>query len=223
MTQEDYLKQNLAGFENDSFAKEKMKQIITDNNIQMVIETGTYLGSTTKHFAEWVKQVYTIEVLEKHYDLANKALRDTPNVTQYLGNSPEVLNKLFSEDIFEEFDEPLFIFLDAHWGDYNPLLDELDTIAKWKWNLTPIIAIHDFKVPDHPELGFDSYKGQDYEWEWIKEKIIQIYGEGGFRIEYNSEATGAMRGLIYIFPDNTEIMTKGDLADDSVKAGSGNI
>ena len=193
MTERDYLRQNLAGFENDSFARDKMKQLITENGIKTVIETGTYLGATTKHFALWCKDVITIEVNQEHYLKARKNL-DKTKVNQYLGSSEKVL-----DSILEVIDkEGIFFFLDAHWNVYNPLLDELAVIAKYK--IKPIIAIHDFKVPHHPELGFDSYGDIVYEWSWIKPSIEKIYGKDGYSIEYNSEATGAKRGIIYITP-----------------------
>ena len=195
MTEQQYLDQNLAGFENDSFAKEKMKAIITGNKIKTVIETGTYLGSTTKHFSAWTKQVHTIEVKESHFNTSLKALEDCLNVKSHLGNSPEVLDRILSKINKKEL---LFFFLDAHWEAFNPLLDELKVIAKHGFK--PIIAIHDFKVPGHPEFGYDTYRGIVYERAWIEPSLINIYGKDGYSIEYNSQATGAKRGIIYIMP-----------------------
>lgn len=201
MTAKEYLDQNKAGFENDSIAREKFKHIIESNRIKTVIETGTYLGSTTKWFSQWADKVYTVEVNAENYEKARWNLKDCKNVECHFGNSVDVLskisNKITAHNI-SPYGGPLFLFLDAHWNNYNPLIDELSFIAK---NLSlPFIAIHDFKVPGHPELGFDSYKGQDYDWEWIKESVESIYGKDGFEVEYNSEATGAKRGIIYLSP-----------------------
>jgi hypothetical protein len=60
--------------------------------------------------------------------------------------------------------------------------------------------IHDFKVPDHPELGFDSYDGQDYEWDWIEGHVEAIYGKDGYIKSYNTDAVGAKRGVVVIEP-----------------------
>jgi len=83
----------------------------------------------------------------------------------------------------------------------QPLLDELETIAKYE--LLPVIAIHDFKVPGGG-LGFDAYNGQEYTFEWIKPKIDKIYSfkNRGYKHYYNTpeKACGAMRGIIYIVP-----------------------
>lgn len=193
MTRQEYLEQNKAGFENDKFAREKFKHIIESNNIKTVIETGTYLGSTTKWLSQWADTVHTIEVNPENYSKAVKNLRENNNVEVWQGNSAELLKEILPL----HKDEPLFIFLDAHWESYNPLIDELKVIADNK--LKPIIAIHDFKVPGKPELGYDSYQGQDYDWSWIRSSVENIYGED-YTIEYNSEATGAKRGIIYIHP-----------------------
>ena len=74
---------------------------------------------------------------------------------------------------------------------------ELELIANA--GLRSVIEIHDFKVPDHLELGFDTYGDIVYEWAWIKPSIEKIYGKD-YRIEYNSHATGAKRGILYVSP-----------------------
>lgn len=199
MTEIQYLTQNLLGFEGDTFARDQFEKIIIEEEILTVIETGTYLGSTTKHFATWGTKVHTIEVNENHFRKAQEALKDFPDVKLWYGNSPEILAQILSRLVTSELEKILF-FLDAHWESYNPLLDELTVIAN-SGVVDPIIAIHDFKVPGHPELEYDSYKGQDYDLHWIEPKLIEIYrGVSNYRVEYNSEATGAKRGVIYIYP-----------------------
>lgn len=215
MTTQQYKEQNLAGFENDSFARDKFQAIITDNEIETVIETGTYLGGTTRKLAKMCGNVITIEVVPDHFKQAQQNIAEqvdnvavfraswdqvkvglivNSNVSMMMGSSEKVLAAVLPKITGRR----LFFFLDAHWGKYNPLLDELAVIAEN--GLRPIIAIHDFKVPDHPELGFDTYGDIVYEWSWIENSIKKIYGENGFRIEYNTEATGAKRGIIYIYP-----------------------
>lgn len=195
MTAQEYLEQNLAGFENDSIARDRFEELIKEKGVELLIETGTYLGSTTKHFSKWCEEVFTIEVKKEHYDQAKRNLKGIENVHLCFGSSEKVIDTLFSD--LNISSKVIAFFLDAHWESYNPLLDELKAIHKH--GIKPeFIAIHDFKVPGHPELGFDSYKGQDYDWEWIRESVEKIYGVTGFTVEYNSEATGAMRGIIYI-------------------------
>lgn len=198
MKQQDYIEQNRHGFEGDEIARERFKALILKNEIRIIIETGTFLGSTTKHFSQWAEGVYTIENNPTFFRDAERELQSLDNVFQYQGNSAVVLDQIL-QDI--DPNDKVFFFLDAHWEEFNPLLDELSLIAKYGFK--PIIAIHDFKVPGRPELGFDVYKDITYEWEWIKEKVEAIFKPDPFVVEYNEKATGAKRGIIYIYPENT--------------------
>jgi len=96
------------------------------------------------------------------------------------------------------FGDDTFIFLDAHWGSHCPLKEELEQIRRA--GIKPVIAIHDFVVPNHTELGYDEINGQPFTYEWLKEDIDSVYGEDGYNVHYNSEAEGAKRGIIYIVP-----------------------
>lgn len=201
MTRQQYLDQNLKGFEGDAIARDTIERILGERCIDIVIETGTYLGSSTRRFAEMpgVNHVFSIEVNPEHWAKANENLKDLkPKVNLLKGNSPEALDILLQ--MIPNHGPRLFFFLDAHWEEYNPLLDELRVIAEFNRIPKPVIAIHDFKVPGRPDLGFDSYKGQDYDFEWIQSAVERIYGQTGYQIKYNDQAEGAKRGIIYIFP-----------------------
>ncbi len=190
MTPEEYLEINAKGFEGDSFLKKEFEKIISENEIEVVVETGTFRGATTKHFSEMVKDVYSIEVNEENYFEATKNLMGISNVHLFYGSSEKVLPKILPH--LKNFKS--LLFLDAHWEAYNPLRDELKAILDS--GLKPCIAIHDFKVPEK-DFGYDSYNGQDYCLSWIEDLLIQIYGEG-FKYHYNQEAEGAKRGVIFI-------------------------
>lgn len=200
LTEQQYLEQNLKGFESDTFAREKINQIIIDKDIQTVIETGTYLGSTTRVFSEWVNEVHTIESSPISFAKAKETLNNYNNIWMYLGSSPEVLDDILPKIKYRDRIKgvSLLCFLDAHWGQYLPLLDELAVIAKHEIKPKCII-IHDFFNPNHPELGYDTYNDKALEWSYIEAAITKIYGENYVK-EYNSEATGAMRGIVYIYP-----------------------
>jgi len=98
--------------------------------------------------------------------------------------------------LIPSLERPLFFYLDAHWEKYWPLLDELQVIADN--GVQPIIVIHDFFVPGS-NLGFDKYDGQRLDFEYIEPSLQKIYGNN-FTYEYNRYATGARRGIIYVFP-----------------------
>lgn len=192
MTQEEYTAQNDKGFEGDEILAMKFQEIIKRLGIETVIETGTYKGATTARLSKMVSQVITIESNLDYAPEINERLKDRQNVTIRWGSSVDELGNAINESGREN----ILFFLDAHWKG-TPLLRELEIIKNK--GLKPVISIHDFKVPNHPELGFDSYNRQDYEWEWIKASIEAIYGNH-YKIEYNSEAIGAKRGCIFIYP-----------------------
>ena len=195
MTQQEYQEQNKKGFEGDTHLHNKFRTICDKFKINHIIETGTYHGYTTRHLAKWVDRVDTIEVVKENFDTAKAHLSELKNVHQHLGSSEKIIGELLKIESGN-----LFCFLDAHWQHYNPLIDELKAIKES--GRKPIIAIHDFKVPNHPEFGFDVYKqtGIVYEWDWIKESIEAIYGVDGYKVQYNDKSVGAKRGVIFIYP-----------------------
>lgn len=188
-----YEKRNLSGFEGDNIMAERVKQLIKEFKIDLVIEGGTYLGGTARRLAMMCKEVATIEINLEYFTRAEKTLELCHNVTQFFGSTIEVLPDLLSV----HKDKNILFFSDAHWQEFNPMLAELEIIQHS--GIKPVIAIHDFKVPGHPELGFDTYKDIVYEWEWIAPSVEKIYG-GDYVKEYNSQAEGAQRGIVYILP-----------------------
>jgi hypothetical protein len=187
----EQLARNLAGFEGDFYIGEEIKKLVQKFQINTIIETGTFLGGTTKKLAELAEKVYTIEVDTENIPEAKEFLKDCYNTTVIEGSSPEVVRDLLKLDHGN-----LLFFLDAHSHIYTPLLDELAVIAEA--NIKPVITIHDWKVPNQPDLGYDSYNGQDYTFEWIQLSIEAIYGDD-YAYYYNDKAEGAKRGVIYIY------------------------
>lgn len=203
MKSQAYEQRNLRGFEGDEFIASKVKELIDQFKINWVIETGTYKAGTTKRLASMCEMVSTIEINAAYYRMAAIRLADNDNVNMHYGDSVTLLPALLQATL----DKDILFFLDAHWGEDLPLLAELEIIKEHKSRHGNIvIAIHDFKVPDHPEFGFDSYGKVTLEWDYIKDGIDKIYGNDGYNVEYNDQASGAQRGIIYITPINYEIV-----------------
>jgi len=181
-------------FNEDPVIEKEFLILKETHGIKTVVETGTYCGVTAAWLAEHFEHVKTVEISEQYHGIAIKRLEGMNNVTCTLGNS-----KTFLEEILPDKQlQPFMFFLDAHWYHHCPLLQELDAIAAAK--IKPVIAIHDFKVPQNSELGYDTYKGQDFDLQFITAKIQNIYGRNGYSFYYNMRAKGAKRGIIYIFP-----------------------
>lgn len=178
-------------FAGDVIAEYEFIKLKKKFNIKNVVETGSYVFSTTKWFCENFELVYTYENNEHFYSFGVDKVKTLTNVRAFLEDSILGLQKLKNK-----LPEPTIFFLDAHWGEYCPLLDELDVISTL--NTIPIIVIHDFKT-NNPDLGFDRYNENDFCFEWIENSIKKIY-PNGFDYYYNTQAVGAKRGIIYITP-----------------------
>ena len=114
---------SLKAFNGDTHLVSTTKDLIKKYDIDTIIETGTYMGDTTELFAQLVPDVYTIEISKTYYEQSAAKMAGMKNVKRFLGSSNDVLRVLFglSDKLFDK----CLLFLDAHWNEYNPLLDEL--------------------------------------------------------------------------------------------------
>ncbi len=198
-------------FGGDKLLKEEFERLIKRFSIKTIIETGTYVGDTTKELSTMVKSVHTIETNKQFYDIAKWNCRNLTNVTFHLGSSPEIIERVLPMVI-----KPVLFFLDAHWFNYWPILDELKVIGK-KGGKNSVIVIHDFYVPGK-NFGYDSYvkvnggmgealgyldallrliaprvseiifKKQRLDWNYIKKSIVNINPE--YKHFYNKKGWG---------------------------------
>ncbi len=164
---------------------------------EVIIETGTFLGSTTEYLSKYANKVITIERSELYYLVAAARLQKVSNVELLKENSSHFIkNQKFG-------DERHFFYLDAHWGDYLPLQDELEQIFKMR---NFIICIDDFKVPDGQDWGYDTYGKKELSvenFQFIKSKSV-------FFPNYNlNDETGGTRGSVFIASEGicTEILS----------------
>lgn len=168
----------IKGAFDDRHLKVELDKLIQQFNIDTIVETGTYKGWSTNVLAQTKKKIITIEVNEELYNHAKKFNSEHENVTFYLGSSQKVI-----DDVIEaQSSNKILFFLDAHWGEYWPLLDELKVIHKKNIN-SPIIIIHDFFVPDEngkAKFGYDKYGDRILNYEYVKSHIDQIYGENKY-------------------------------------------
>lgn len=178
-------------FNGDYHAVEDVLNLQKETGIRVCIETGTCFGSTTQFFAQVFDKVKTIEVNRKYQLIAKERLFKCENIEFILGDSSDQLLSML-----HGFDDNTFIFLDAHWSNHCPLIDELISIQNA--GIKPVIMIHDFYNPQHSEYGFDSYDTQPFVFKWIKKYVDLIYGIDNYDLRYNEKAEGAKRGILYI-------------------------
>jgi hypothetical protein len=183
---------NARAFCGDQFAAKEVTDLCRRYSIATVIEGGTYHGESTPFLSALADRVYTIEIDDEVWP-RSQHLDGIWNVTRVKGSSPVELRKLL-----RVVATPVLYYADSHWGVPSPLPDELLAFAEH--GVRPVLIMRDFRNPNHPELGFDTYGGQSYEWEWIQPYIEAIYG-GRYRHYFNEVAGGARRGILYVVPE----------------------
>lgn len=191
-------------FNGDTFIEQEFLNLKERFELTTAVETGTFEGDTTLWLANNFLKVVSCELDHNRVVHARQKFADAKvHVEMFEGSSDACMNWFIPHN---GVGHDTIFFLDAHWNDYCPLLEELEAINRY--NLHPVIAIHDFKEPTG-KLGYDSYNGHDFCLEYIKPKLDEIYRaktltqKYGYSYYYNhpSRATGAMRGIIYILPN----------------------
>ena len=183
-------------FAGDTFMERDFLALRDKYGIKTVIETGTCYGSTALWFADHFDRVLTCESHQPTYAVAMQRVGEGyPNIDVRLEPSQDEIVHMLA-DVID--DAQTLCFLDAHFEKYCPLLDELKAIAES--GLKPVIVVHDMYVPGRPDLGYDTWNGKRFTFEWLRPHLERIYGRGKYGFKYNSEATGAKRGCLYVFP-----------------------
>ena len=181
----------------DIVLQNMVKDIVKNNSIDVIIETGTHVGWSTGFFSDLVPNVITTEISKEWQDKAKLALNTKTNIEFLLGDSASTL-----KDALPKLDgKRVLYFLDSHFNNDLSLDRELKLIEESK--TIPYIMIHDFKVPNRPDLGYDSWDGKVYGIESFKSQIEQVYkshGCRGYQISYNSNSESGQRGCVITEP-----------------------
>lgn len=177
----------------DTVMQRRFREIVAERNVKVIVETGLDKGLSTVVLSQIVDLVIGIDnnlncVAQAHENLS-KAGRT--NALLIADSSPDALRKL--DPLLWGYE--VIYFLDAHWQQYWPLLDEIAAIRPE----TGVIVLHDMQVPDHPELGFDCYGGKSLNYDYVKDALTKW--SPSHRIEYNERADCPIpRGVGYVFP-----------------------
>jgi len=169
--------------------------------LNVAVETGSCMYTTTSWLGQNFDKVYTVEINEEYAKHGRHKIAEMPNVKATIGDSVDYLNYMARS--LSPYDKAIF-FLDAHWGQHCPLLQEIEALEKIVTIMPPVIAIHDFYTGDET-LGYDEYNGQRFDYEWIKPSVEKL--AAALKCSYlhsynrpNHETPNAMRGVIYLTP-----------------------
>jgi len=173
----------------------RLREIITARRIRLVIETGINAGRSTVAFAQLAERVIGLDISASCIAHAEQQVQraGAQNVALVQGSSPALLDA-----VLPGLGDALY-FLDAHWGAYWPLRDEIACIAKHKPG-KGVIVIHDFKV-EGTGLSCDQYGGRVLCAEYLAD-VLRAWSPT-YRIETNAadEALGSRVGVAFIFPE----------------------
>lgn len=144
-----------------------------------VIETGTYLGDTSRTFAKLGYEVHTMEVSHKLSDAIFPML-EAMGVNCYFGDSGVLLPQIIKKSLENGTNKANF-WLDGHWSggitsrakDYQtPIVRELNSIAMFLPKFASVvIAIDDFRC-----FGNDpSYPSKRYLVDWAEAHKLHFY------------------------------------------------
>lgn len=116
------------------------------------VETGTFMGDTTRWLAERCDRVWTCEIREDFYRKRQAyAGPHDDRVAWLLGPSQECLPGMIAAALAAT-DQRVLVMLDAHWQDDWPLKCELE-VCWLAEQLNPgrlVILVDDFEVPGCP-------------------------------------------------------------------------
>jgi hypothetical protein len=183
-------------FAGDSLIGKRIEMYRDAYHISWCIETGTQLGYTARVLANMFIHVATIEINKEYFDGAKELLGEHKNADLILGESDKELPALLSSSIFSPSKSILF-YLDAHgFGHDCPILRELAVIAKHRASRRDVVVIHDFAVPDRPELGCDGSGSGSLNLELVKDSIGLVF-PSGWTVRFNDVAQGSKRGCAF--------------------------
>lgn len=184
-----------------------------------VVETGTYLGTTTRYLAETTGlPVHSVEASPRSWAIARRRLRRTNGVSLTKGDSRAFLESLSSS--LSSSARPFF-YLDAHWSDDLPLAEELTIIAT-TWS-SWVVLIDDFAVPDDPGYGYDDYgPGKALTVDYLRDAGVPDSSMFVPALASEQE-TGARRGCVVVASSNEvrELVTHLDLLRPVPSSGEG--
>lgn len=196
-------------FNGQEFRSKIFNELVDRMNFSLIVETGTFRGVTTKYMCRKSGlPVYTAEVNPRFYSFACTRLRKDQNAHLYNMDSREFLEKLVRDGLLEGNDA--LFYLDAHWGEDLPLLDELRII--FEKSPAAVVMIDDFKVPGDADYGYDDYgAGKSLSLEYI-EPAVQKYGLTAFFPARPADAeTGVKRGCVVLAMTSEKVSQLGQL------------
>jgi hypothetical protein len=136
-------------------------------------------------------KLYSVDVDERKQSALTLVFNSNPNIKLICASSEKFLKDSVDKSLFND-NQNCFFYLDAHWGKYWPLRDEIREILRLKRS---VIVIDDFSIPFRWNVGFDVYKFKACSWFYIR----NLFKGYPVIVYYPRKANADGRGFIFMF------------------------
>jgi hypothetical protein len=187
-----------SAFNDQRFRQAIFKELMESLDFAHIYETGTFRGTTTEYMADTSRlKVYTVEALPRNYGFSRARFLLKPSVKLHFGDSRRFLREQLVNQ--PSASTPVFAYLDAHWYEDLPLLDECRILLG---DSRPcVLMIDDFAVPDDPDYRFDDYgEGKCLDPEYLA-PVAPLHHGLLFPALPGHQETGARRGCTVLSND----------------------
>ena len=150
-----YLK---TGVKPEYMKRKLLKTIVKNADFSNAVETGTYLGRSTKILSHNIENVYTVEIKKDLFEFTKRKFRKS-SVNFLLGDSEEILNR-----IIHKIKGRTIFYLDSHTSggitgkghSVTPLKMELEMLDKYESISDSVVLIDDAQsingTNDYPDI-----------------------------------------------------------------------
>jgi hypothetical protein len=184
-------------FNGQLFRQELFRELVRQLKPAAIVETGTYLGTTTEFIAKTGLPIFSIEAHPRRYGFARVRLWRWRNVRLLHDDSRAALLDLFAGPLKQYGNRTVFFYLDAHWNDDLPLAEELEIV--FTHCPAAVAMVDDFRVPGDGDYDYDNYgMGKALTDDYISD----IVGKRGLVAHYPSTParmeSGGRRGCVIL-------------------------
>ena len=182
-------------FNGQEFRQGMFLEIIHNFELDLIIETGTYRGTTTeflsKHFS---KLILTIESNKRFFVFSKLRFLFNSNIKLFIGDSRLFLLKNLKDTNFQS--KYIFYYLDAHCNEDFPIIEELKIIFNQCEH--SIVMIDDFQVPNDYGYKYDDYGHGKILSLKLLDQLENVKVFSFFPTQNSDKETGAKRGSVIL-------------------------
>ena len=187
------------------------REIIATMRPQGIVETGTYLGTTTDFMAQTGLPIFTVETDRRNYGFVRaRFVWGRRNINLLHGDSRAALRKLFDGPLRDLSSRTLFFYLDAHWNDDLPLAEEIDIV--FCRCPSAIVMIDDFQVPSDAGYAYDDYgRGKALVPQYIAPAVSAHGLQAFFPSTPSADEGGMRRGCVVLAKQDSHRLGLGSI------------